>query len=147
MSEEDELLSRIGWRVAERWRKEQVIWLEPAFIHDFGDRFHHMSMIRTCDFNEEGELVRGTGPSEFRFWLHKFLDDFFFYPIRNWMSEWIGDNDTYSFLRNILGFFWGLNCGFPARDVALHAVWYHRGCHREKITMKKYEELLMKLDN
>ncbi len=33
----------------------------PKFIHEFGDSCHHMSMVRTCEFNEYGAPLRGTG--------------------------------------------------------------------------------------
>jgi len=36
-------------------------------------------------------------------------------------------------LRLILGFFWGLNCNFPARDVALYTVWDFHGCPAVKV--------------
>jgi len=130
-----------GWKVAERWVKEGTIWLEPIFIHDFGDSAHHMSMVRTCEFDEYGAPIRGTGPSNARYLVHEFLDNWIFYPIQEWMSKWIGDNEIYNFLRDVLGFFWGINCGFPLRDIALYFVWVRRGCHRENITVKRYMEL------
>ena len=138
----EEILRTIGWKVAERWEDKQVIWLEPIYVHDIGDRFHHMSMTRTCDFDEYGAPVRGTGPSDARFIVHELLDDIVFYPIGDWLSKWVGDNDIYSFLRTILGFFWGISCGFPLRDVAMYLVWAFRGCHREKLAMQRYIEIL-----
>ena len=103
----------------------------PWFEHEYGDRFHHRSMVRTCEVDEYGGPVRETGPSDGRFRVHKFLDSWFFYPIRDWMSRWIGDNEIYHILRVVLGFFWGFNCGFPARDVALYTVWDLQGCKEE----------------
>ena len=61
---------------------DDLIIIKPYFIHEFGDRFHHMSMIRTCEIDECGELVRGTGPSNGQVEVHEFLDYYFFYPIR-----------------------------------------------------------------
>ncbi|KKN63855.1 hypothetical protein LCGC14_0497330 [marine sediment metagenome] len=102
------------------------------FEHEYGDRFHHMSMMRTAKLDEEyGGYVPGTGPSNRRFWLHELLDDYFFYPVRDWMSKWVGDNGVYDTLRGVLGFFWGFNCGFPARDVARYTVWHLRGCKED----------------
>lgn len=105
---------------------DKLIWVMPGFKHDFGDPFHHMSMMRTVDVDEDGDFIPGTGPSNLRFWIHEFLDDYIFYPIRNSMEKWIGDNEVYHILRTFLGFFWGFNCGFPARDVALYTVWTMR---------------------
>jgi len=92
-----------------------------------------MSMVRTCEFDEYEAPIRGTGFSNRRFLVHELLDELVFYPIREWLSEWIGDNEVYNVARGILGFFWGLNCGFPARDVALYTVWYFRGCKPIKV--------------
>lgn len=86
-----------------------------------------MSMTRTCVKDEDGAPISG-GPSDLRFWLHELLDDCVFYPIQNWLRHWVGDNKVYNILRTILGFAWGFNCGFPARDVVLHTAWYLRGC-------------------
>lgn len=109
----------------------------PWFEHEYGDRFHHRSMVRTVEFEidedgDEADYIPGTGPSDGRFRVHEFLDGWIFYPVRDWMSKWIGDNRVYSILRAILGFFWGFNCGFPARDVALYTVWDLRGCKEEE---------------
>ncbi len=69
------------------------------FEHEYGDRFHHMSMMRTVELDEKEDYIRGTGPSARRFRVHKFLDAWFFYPIRDWMSEWVGKNRVYDTLR------------------------------------------------
>ncbi len=97
------------------------------FEHEYGDRFHHMSMMRTVELDEDGDFIPFTGPSNWRFVVHEFLDSWVFYPVRDWMSKWIGDNGVYDTLRGVLGFFWGFNCGFPPRDVALYTVWHLRG--------------------
>lgn len=107
---------------------DNLVYIMPYFIHEFGDPFHHMSLTRTIDLNEDGDFIRGTGPSNFRFWIHELLDDLFFYPAQKWLSKWMGDNKIERFFREILGFFWGINCGFPLRDVALYTVWCFRGC-------------------
>lgn len=104
----------------------RVSW--PSFVHEFGDRFHHMSLTRTIEIDEEGDFIPGTGPPEWHFKIHEFLDDVVFYPITHWLTEYIGDNDTYSLLRGILAFFWGFNCGFPAEDIVRYTAWYFRGC-------------------
>lgn len=103
------------------------------FVHGFGDRAHHMSMMRTCDLDEDEGYVPGTGPSNLRFWFHEFLDDLVFYPIRDWMENWIKDNKLYRFLRTILGFFWGFNCAFPPRDIVLFTIWEFRGMDYKKV--------------
>ncbi len=103
------------------------------FEHEYGDRFHHMSMMRTCEVDEEyGGYLPGPVPSNGRFAVHEGLDYWIFYPIRDWMSKWIGDNRVYDVLRGVLGFFWGFSCWFPARDVALYTVWHLRGCKEEE---------------
>ena len=107
---------------------DDLVYVMPGFIHEFGDPFHHMSLTRTIELDEDGGFIRGTGPSTLRFWLHELLDDCVFYPAQRWLSKWMGDNKIERFFREILGFFWGLNCGFPARDVALYTVWCFRGC-------------------
>ncbi len=104
-----------------------IFWM-PEFIHQIGDSCHHMSMRRTCEFTEDSDWIPGTGPSRLRWWLHELLDDYIFYPIQEIIGDWVGDNDVGHLLRQLLGFFWGLNCGFPARDVALYTVWVMRGC-------------------
>lgn len=104
----------------------------PDFSHEFGDRAHHMSMARTCEKDEDGGLIWGTGPSHRRYVVHEFLDNWVFYPISDWMQKWIGDNSLYSFLRTILGFFWGLSCAFPPRDVALYTIWDLRGMDHKR---------------
>lgn len=107
---------------------DNEIWLMPGFRHETGDAGHHMSMMRTVDVDEDGDYIPGTGPSNLRFWLHEFLDDYFFYPTQRWMLNWMGNNKIEHIFRMILGFFWGLNCGFPPRDVALYTVWTMRSC-------------------
>lgn len=104
------------------------VWYWPSFVHEFGNSAHHTSMIRTSDLDEYGAPIPGTGPSDGRYAVHKFLDAWIFYPLMHWLKDWVGDNEIYYLLRTILGFFWGLNCGFPPRDVALYTVWYLRGC-------------------
>ena len=106
---------------------KKMIFIMPDYIHEFGDRFHHMSMIRTGDFDEEGSPIEWTGFSNRRYIIHDLLDGIVFYPISDWLSKWVGDNDLYDFLRIIVGFFWGLNCGFPLKDVASYFVWNLRG--------------------
>jgi hypothetical protein len=105
----------------------------PNFVHEYGDAFHHWSMVRTCIKDEDGTPISG-GPNELQIWLHELLDDVIFYPIQHWLSKWIGDNRVYTVLKTILGIGWGFNCGFPARDIALYTVWYLRGC---KVTWTK----------
>ena len=135
-------LQRLGWKVAEKWAAHQMVWLEPVFIHDFGDRYHHMSLMWSVERDEEGEYILGPGlPSNARFVIHELLDDYVFYPIRDWLSNWVGDNEVYSFIRSVLGFFWGFNCGFPSRDVALYLAWDLRGCRRPCLTMERFRLL------
>lgn len=124
-----------------------TVYVMPHFIHEFGDRFHHMSMVRTCEHDEEGDLIRGTGPSDARFFVHEVLDAWIFYPIQRWMRKWIGDNAVYNTLRLILGIFWGLNCGFPLRDVALYTVWDYRGCAPRAVFKEKEGEWIQSYPN
>ena len=122
------------------WVANDTIYFMPNFIHEFGDDAHHWSMTRTCDFDEDGGPIPGTGPSDLRYFLHDFLDLWVFYPIQHWMRKWIGDNAVYNILRLILGIFWGLNCGFPFRDVTLYTVWDYRGCAPRAVFKKKKGE-------
>jgi len=88
---------------------DDLIYIMPGFEHDYGDPFHHMSMMRTVDLDDAGDFIPGTGPSKLQFWLHELLDDIIFYPLQDLMKIYIGDNKVYETLRAILGFFWGLN--------------------------------------
>ena len=84
----------------------------PTFIHEIKDKDHSAS----------GEL-------------HKTIDRIF-YRLRRWLIC----HDTlpvYKIFNTGLGFIWGINCGFPLRDVALWAVWYLRGCKGEWVEVKK----------
>ena len=106
----------------------------PTFIYEYGNAFHHMSMMRTVDVDEEGDFIPGTGPRKFRFQLHEFLDGWVFYPIQAYIKERYGyDSRLGGVLRAILGFFWGLNCGFPLRDVVLYTAWALHGCKPVKV--------------
>lgn len=107
---------------------EDLVFVMPDFIHEFGDDAHHMSMVRTCDFDEDGGPIPGTGPSDRRYLIHEFMDDNIFYPIGHLIKEWVGDNKVGTLIREILGFFWGFNCGYPPRDIALYTVWCFRCC-------------------
>lgn len=104
------------------------IFVMPEFIHEIGDAAHHHSMTRTCNFDKEGTPIPGTGPSDRRYWIHELLDLWIFYPVKHTLSDALGDGGLYDILSNILGFFWGLNCGFPARDVARYTAWVFKGC-------------------
>lgn len=112
--------------------RDNLVYIGPSFIHDFGDSAHHMSMMRTVEreideYGDEADYIPGTGPSNLRFWFHELLDDYFFYSIQRWISHWVGGGKLASLLRDILGFFWGFNCGFPPRDIALYTIWRMRG--------------------
>lgn len=115
----------------------KLIYVMPDFIHEFGDSAHHWSMTRTCEYDEEDDLIPGTGPSNLRYWLHELLDDYIFYPLSHWISDVVGDNDLGQLLREILGFFWGFNCGFPARDVVLYTAWTLRGCKARAVFKRR----------
>lgn len=91
----------------------QWVFQMPDFIHDFGDSAHHL-------------CPTGLNPSHIRFIFHECLD-WCFYRVQRWLRKWVGDNKVYKGLRSILGFYWGVNCGFPLRDVALYSVWDLRG--------------------
>ena len=119
---------------------DNIVYIMPDFIHEFGDPFHHMSLTRTIKIDENEDFIRGTGPSDLRFWIHELLDDCFFYPAQKWLSKWMGDNKIKRFFREILGFFWGINCGFPLRDVALYIVWCFRCCPPLAVFEKKNDE-------
>ena len=118
---------------------DNLVYIMPEFIHEFGDPFHHMSLTRTIKRDEDGDFIRGTGPSDLRVWIHELLDDCFFYPAKKWLSKWMGDNKIGRLFREILGFFWGINCGFPLRDVALYTVWCFRRCAPLAVFEKKKE--------
>lgn len=106
---------------------DDLIFIMPRFIHEFGDDVHHWSMARTCEFDEDEGIIPFTGPSHRRYVIHEFLDLWIFYPIQHWMRKWLGENRVFNILRSILGFFWGINCGFPFRDVANYFIWNLRG--------------------
>lgn len=108
--------------------QDNLVFVMPEFIHEIGDPFHHVSMVRTCELDEWGAPLRGTGPSDLRYRVHEFLDDWIFYPIKRRLAKGLGDGRIYERLSSLLGFFWGLNCGFPPRDVARYTVWSLRGC-------------------
>jgi hypothetical protein len=110
------------------WVGDDKVFIMPDFIHEIGDRFHHMSIMRTVELDEEGDFIPGTGPKEWRFKLHEFLDAWFFYPLRDLVEKKHKDSDVYQRFRTILGFFWGLNCGFPFPDVVRYTLWDWRGC-------------------
>ena len=98
----------------------------PGFRHETGNAIHHESMMRTVELDEDANFIPGTGPSNLRFWIHELLDDYFFYPAQKFIRDYIGDNALGGAIRDILGFFWGFNCGFPPRDVALYTIWVMR---------------------
>lgn len=118
---------------------ENLIFVMPGFIHEFGDDAHHWSMARTCDFDEWGAPVRGTGPSSRRYLVHEFLDLNVFYPIKHFLKDALLEGRLYDVLSVFLGFFWGLNCGFPPRDVARYTVWSFRGCKPLAVFRKRGE--------
>jgi len=117
-------LDSAGWRISEEWNNG-VVWIEPKFIHSFGDSEHHLSMARK-------------GISDRRYLIHELLDDNIFYPTQRWLMKHISDCNLklYNMLRIILGFFWGINCGFPVNDVTLYTAWTIRGCGRIMTTRK-----------
>lgn len=118
----------------------RVYQTNPGFLHDIGDDVHHVSMTRTCETDEDGQFIPGTGVSHRRYVIHVFLDDFFFYPFKSRIMM----HDAmpgYTLLSAALGFLWGLNCGFPPRDVALWTVWYLRGCHRDNWDLEEFKAM------
>ena len=118
--------------------RHNLVYMMPDFIHEFGDSAHHMSMMRTVDYDEEEGYVPGTGPPNWRFEVHEVLDYYIFYPIAKWIHKFVtwGDNDLGQLLRNLLGFFWGLNCAFPARDVLRYTIWTLHGCKPRAVFRK-----------
>jgi len=110
----------------------KLVFEMPWFLHEFGDDAHHASMMRTAKMGKYG-YIPGTGPPKWRYLIHVFLDDYLFYPLRNLLQRRYGDGKTYNFLRTVLGFFWGLNCAFPPRDVVLYTIWDFRGCRAVKV--------------
>lgn len=109
-----------------------LVFEMPWFIHDFGDDAHHVSMMRTAKLGKYG-YIPGTGVPEWRFIIHEILDDHIFYPVNNYLRRCFGDGEAYQFLRSVLGFFWGLNCNFPFRDVVLYTAWDFHGCPAVKV--------------
>jgi len=116
--------------------KDDLVFIMPGFIHDFGDPWHHQSMMRTAELGEYG-YVPGTGAPEWKFIMHEVLDDYVFYPVKNYLNKRFGDGELYQFLRTILGFFWGFNCSFPAKDVVLYTAWDFHGCPAIQVLKKR----------
>lgn len=82
----------------------------PPFIHRFGLRFHH----------DPGTPLR------------HIVVELVIYEYQA-LINWLGDAcPVYELLKipEILAF--GLNCGFPPRDVALYLVWYLRGANYDR---------------
>ena len=125
-------LGRAGWRISEEWNNG-VIWLEPKFIQPFGDSEHHLSMARR-------------GISDRRYLIHGLLDDYIFYPTQQWLRNHIGEYNIklYNILRIVLGFFWGINCGFPVRDITLYTAWSCHGCIRVMTSRKALSNWLIR---
>lgn len=67
--------------------------------------------------------------------LHAAIDRplYAYYKILNFIGDACPVADLLKVLQ-IIGF--GLNCGFPAKDVALYVVWYLRGCKPVKVWKK-----------
>jgi len=112
------------------WISDKLVIIRPGFIHDFGHGDHHTSLMRTVEVDEDGQYIPWTGENipNWRIEAHEILDCYFFYPVNQWMWDHLGDCRVRSFLRTILGIFWGLNCCFPVKDVLLYTIWRIRGC-------------------
>ena len=132
--------------IIERVYKDEI-HVKPSFLHEYGDPVHHWSMVRTCEFDADGSPIRGTGPSNGMYAIHESLDLWVFYPVKYWLSKHFEDSKTYEILRNILGFFWGLNCGFPFRDVTLATLWSFRDCAHKAVFEKKDGKWVNKYPN
>jgi len=77
----------------------------PPFIHDYGDKNHH---------TYRGSLRRHVAVEKALFFLMGIL-------------MWVGDACFfYKLLRVPIEVGLGLNCNFPARNVALYAAWSYR---------------------
>jgi len=116
--------------------QDDLVFVMPGFIHDFGDPYHHESMMRAVELGEYGYMP-GSGPAEWKFVMHEVLDDYVFYPINNYLNKRFGDGGFYQLLRSVLGFFWGLNCNFPTKDVILYTAWDFRGCPAVQVLKKR----------
>lgn len=94
-----------------RIRDKAFCVIFPNFIHEIKDKDH----------SRPGEL-------------HKTIDKIF-YRFRRWLIC----HDAlpiYGVFNAGLGFLWGLNCGYPLRDIALWIVWYLKGCKGEWVEVK-----------
>jgi len=109
-----------------------LVFEMPWFIHEFGDEWHHASLMRKCARDDDGDYVWSTAPRKWRFIIHEFLDLNFFYPFRRWLRE--NDGRKINILDDwLLTPFWGINCGFPFRDVVLYTMWCIHGCPAVKV--------------
>lgn len=123
------------------------VYVMPGFIHDFGDEGHHASLMRTCPRDQDGDydLRRWRYmPRSWRFDLHEILEQLFLYPFRRWLIDRDG-RSIHILNDSILTFIWGLNCGFPLKDVILYTNWVLHGCKPiqvfEKMKNGKYRQI------
>jgi len=111
-------------------RVGREIYVMPGFIHDFGYEGHHGSLMRTCPRDEDGDYdlkAWRVRPRNWRMDLHEFLDEVFFYPFRRWLNKRDGLL-IHSLDDWLLTPLWGINCGFPLKDVLLYSIWNLHGC-------------------
>jgi hypothetical protein len=115
----------------------------PGFLHDFGDEFHHSSLMRTCPRDEDADYDFKNWrnpPRKWRFEFHELIEGWLLYPLRKFIT--IDDGRNIKILDIPLSFIWGLVCGFPLKDVILYTVWFARGCKAIQVwkqTEKGYE--------
>jgi len=144
--EVEERLRVLGWKIKEYWSKQGIYWLEPTFVHGFGDGGHHMSLMRTITYDEEEGYIPWTGlMSNAAMVVHEVIDHYLLYPVQKMMRHMDG-HWTYGIARTILNAAWGLNCRFPAKDVLQYCIWWIRDGAYKKIKAENMEALLVKME-
>jgi len=85
----------------------------PYFVHDYSESIN--DFCDPCFHTFKGNFSIHWAVERPVIWIRRRLLDIDACPV-------------YSILQAFMGIFLGLNCGFPAKDVALYTVWYLRGC-------------------
>ena len=109
---------------------ENLIFVRPGFIHDFGYLEHH-------DCPAINPYTRPSIRAWIKAELHEILENYLFYPLRGLIQR--NDGRSIKLLDTPLGFLWGLVCWFPFQDVVNYTVWCIHGCPAVQV-LKKVED-------
>lgn len=97
-----------------------MIITDPPFVHCFG---HDNNCKNTLCHEYRGSFNR-----------HRTVERILVFLRERILLGIIGDAfPLYELLHSFIGIFFGFNCSFPKKDIALYTIWYLKGCKPQSV--------------